>query len=61
MPVTGTKKSGTLYLWASRTPEVGWSVDRLELGLKDDPGRRVLLKAMPAVSEAGAMVAKEVG
>ncbi|KAK4298652.1 hypothetical protein Pmani_029020 [Petrolisthes manimaculis] len=59
VPVAGTKQSGTLYLWASRTLEEGWRVDRLELGLKDDPGRRVLLKATP-MSEAGVQVAKEV-
>lgn len=45
VPVKGTKQSGTLYLWASRSSyDENWSVDRLELGLKDDPGRRVLLK-----------------
>lgn len=48
VPVTGPKKSGTLYLWASR-PEYSdkWNVDRLELGLTDDPGRRVLLRDSP--------------
>lgn len=44
VPVKGPKLDGTLYLFASR-PEYGqqWNVDRLELGLKDDPSRRILL------------------
>lgn len=45
VPVKGTKLSGTLYLWASRSSlDQNWSVDRLELGLEKDPGRRVLLR-----------------
>lgn len=44
VPVKGPKLDGTLYLFASR-PDYGqqWNVDRLELGLKDDPSRRILL------------------
>ncbi|XP_042231389.1 uncharacterized protein LOC121872601 isoform X2 [Homarus americanus] len=45
VPVKGTKQSGTLYLWASRIEyDRNWNVDRLELGLENDPGRRVLLR-----------------
>lgn len=44
VPVKGTKKTGILYLWASRS-EAGekWNVDRLELGFKEEPGRRILI------------------
>ena len=46
VPLKGNKQGGTLYLWASR-PETSepWSVDRLELGVEEHPGKRILLKA----------------
>lgn len=45
VPLKGPKQGGTLYLWASR-PEVSqpWSVDRLELGVEEQPGKRILLR-----------------
>lgn len=44
VPVRGSNKSGVLYLWASR-PEIGqkWNIDRLELGFKEEPLRRILI------------------
>lgn len=45
IPVKGPKNKGTLFFWAERTdPEEKWNVYRLELGLKNDPSRRLLIK-----------------
>ncbi|KAK7077067.1 hypothetical protein SK128_027355 [Halocaridina rubra] len=44
VPVKGPQKAGTLYLWASRPDtSVKWNVDRLELGFKEEPNRRILI------------------
>jgi cytochrome c oxidase assembly factor 1 len=45
IPVRGPKNKGTLYFWAERLdPQQKWNVYRMELGLKNDPSRRLLIK-----------------
>ncbi|MPC87259.1 hypothetical protein E2C01_082116 [Portunus trituberculatus] len=45
VPLKGTKQAGILYLWASRSAGLQpWSVDRLELSVEDQPGKRILLR-----------------
>lgn len=45
VPVKGPKNKGTLFFWAERVdPEHKWNVYRMELGLKNDPNRRLLIK-----------------
>jgi cytochrome c oxidase assembly factor 1 len=45
IPVKGPKNKGTLFFWAERVdPEQKWNVYRMELGLKNDPNRRLLVK-----------------
>uniref|UniRef100_A0A0P4X256 Cytochrome oxidase complex assembly protein 1 n=1 Tax=Scylla olivacea TaxID=85551 RepID=A0A0P4X256_SCYOL len=45
VPLKGTKQTGILYLWASRSDSIQpWCVDRLELSVEDQPGKRILLR-----------------
>lgn len=45
VPVKGPKQRGTLYFWAERKSiEDSWIVNRIELGLKDEPNKRLLIK-----------------
>lgn len=45
VPVRGPKNKGTLFFWAERVdPQQKWNVYRMELGLKNDPSRRLLIK-----------------
>jgi cytochrome c oxidase assembly factor 1 len=45
IPVKGPKNKGTLFLWAEKVdPQEKWNVYRLELGLKNDLSRRLLIK-----------------
>ncbi|KAL7638752.1 UNVERIFIED_CONTAM: hypothetical protein RMT77_010285 [Armadillidium vulgare] len=44
IPVRGSKKSGTFYIFASRKEfSDNWTIDRLELGIEDVPGKRILI------------------
>jgi len=46
VPVKGKHNRGQLFLWASRPAQCEpWDVDRLELGLKTEPDRHLLLFA----------------
>ncbi|KDR23431.1 hypothetical protein L798_05793 [Zootermopsis nevadensis] len=48
VPVKGPKNKGTLFFCAKRVdPEQKWNVYRMELGLKNDPNRRLLIKNDP--------------
>jgi cytochrome c oxidase assembly factor 1 len=45
IPVKGPKNKGTLFFWAERVDsQQKWNVYRMELGLKNDPNRRLLIK-----------------
>lgn len=45
IPVSGTKQRGTMYLWAEKQPpEDKWIVCRIELELKNDPYKRLLIR-----------------
>lgn len=45
VPVKGPKDKGILYFWAQRkSPDDAWYVNRIELGLKSEPNRRLLIK-----------------
>ncbi|XP_045106764.1 uncharacterized protein LOC123501812 isoform X2 [Portunus trituberculatus] len=53
VPLKGTKQAGILYLWASRSAGLQpWSVDRLELSVEDQPGKRILLRKELTRAEA---------
>ncbi|XP_022905710.1 cytochrome c oxidase assembly factor 1 homolog [Onthophagus taurus] len=44
VPVSGTKQRGTVYFWADREGiDKPWKISRIELGLKDEPERRLLI------------------
>ncbi|XP_067005726.1 cytochrome c oxidase assembly factor 1 homolog [Anabrus simplex] len=52
VPVKGPKNSGTLFLWAKReTPQQQWIVSRLELELKNDPSRRLIIRGDSNINE----------
>lgn len=52
IPVKGPKEKGILYLWANRENiESEWIVERVELGLKKDPSKRLIIKESPNDSE----------
>lgn len=43
--VRGSKEMGTLFLWADRPNETDpWNVPRLELQIRDDDQKRLLIK-----------------
>ncbi|XP_054738737.1 uncharacterized protein LOC129244871 [Anastrepha obliqua] len=42
--VKGAKDKGKMFFWATRTPEEGWLLDRLELELQSQPEKRFLIK-----------------
>lgn len=42
--VKGPKDRGVMCFWADRTDETGWLVKRVELELKSQPDRRLLVK-----------------
>ncbi|KAF2900723.1 hypothetical protein ILUMI_05464 [Ignelater luminosus] len=45
VPVRGTKQKGVLHFWADRKDtEDHWNVSRMELELKNEPTRRLLVK-----------------
>lgn len=45
VPVSGSKQKGVIYFWAEREKsENNWTVSRIELELKNDPYRRLLIK-----------------
>lgn len=47
VPVIGLKKEGDLYFWAERdNVEDEWIICRMELGLKDTPNKRLLVKSL---------------
>lgn len=51
IPVKGPKNKGTLFFWAEKVdPQQNWNVYRMELGLKNDPSRRLLIKNDPPSS-----------
>ncbi|CAG0886353.1 unnamed protein product [Darwinula stevensoni] len=44
IPVKGPKDRGTLYVWAERPDyKDEWTITRLELGLKSEPEKRLLI------------------
>ncbi|XP_044264362.1 uncharacterized protein LOC123011121 [Tribolium madens] len=43
VPVRGPKQKGKIYFWASKHNSE-WVVNRIELGLEDEPNRRLLIK-----------------
>lgn len=43
IPVCGSKQKGTLYFWAERQ-QSQWVVTRIELELKNDPYKRLLIQ-----------------
>lgn len=46
VPVKGAKERGTVHFWAERkSQDDKWLVTRIELGLKNDPSRRLLIKS----------------
>jgi hypothetical protein len=48
IPVKGPQNKGTLFFWAEKVdPQQKWNVYRMELGLKNDPSRRLLIKNDP--------------
>lgn len=45
IPIKGSKENGVLYFWAKKSNvEDKWSVTRIELELKSDPNKRLLIK-----------------
>ncbi|RZC41230.1 Coa1 domain containing protein [Asbolus verrucosus] len=44
VPVRGPKQKGTVYFWAIKQNSDHWTVNRIELGLKNEPNRRLLIK-----------------
>jgi cytochrome c oxidase assembly factor 1 len=45
IPVKGPKNKGTLFLWAEKVdPQQNWNIYRMELGLKNDLSRRLMIK-----------------
>jgi hypothetical protein len=43
--VKGSKAKGSMYFWAEKEKEAEhWEVTRIELQLKDDPDKRLLIK-----------------
>ncbi|KAJ9584295.1 hypothetical protein L9F63_021364 [Diploptera punctata] len=45
VPVSGPKNKGILYFWAVKDDiQQKWNVHRMELGLKNDPHKRLLVK-----------------
>lgn len=47
VPVSGVKKKGDLYFWAERDGiDQPWIICRMELGLKDTPNKRLLVKSL---------------
>lgn len=45
VPVKGPKEKGTLHFWAEKNSESGkWDVKRIELQLKSDASRRLIIK-----------------
>ncbi|XP_020713398.1 uncharacterized protein LOC101456876 [Ceratitis capitata] len=42
--VKGSNDRGKMYFWATRAPETGWLVDRLELEVRSQPEKRFLIK-----------------
>ncbi|XP_017781572.1 PREDICTED: uncharacterized protein LOC108566274 [Nicrophorus vespilloides] len=50
VPVKGAKEYGTVYFWANRqTSDDKWSVNRIELELKKDNTRRLLIKNVEVI------------
>lgn len=45
--VKGPKNRGSMYFWAHRTDETGWLVHRIELELKNQPEKRLMVKNYP--------------
>lgn len=44
VPVIGSKERGTMHFWAKRkSVDDKWFVNRIELGLKNEPNRRLLV------------------
>lgn len=45
IPVKGPLQKGTMYFWAKRaTEQENWIVNRIELGLKNEADRRLLIR-----------------
>ena len=45
VPISGSEHQGEFYIWASRdTVESEWNIDRLEISVDDQPGKRILLQ-----------------
>ncbi|XP_017495079.1 PREDICTED: uncharacterized protein LOC108383209 [Rhagoletis zephyria] len=42
--VKGANDKGKMFFWATRTPEEGWFLDRLELEVRSQPDKRFLIK-----------------
>ncbi|XP_055837881.1 uncharacterized protein LOC129906231 [Episyrphus balteatus] len=42
--VKGPKDKGTIFFWATRTDELGWVLDKLDLEVKSQPDKRFLIK-----------------
>jgi cytochrome c oxidase assembly factor 1 len=43
VPVKGPKQKGMIYFWAAKQ-DTEWVVTRIELGLQNEPNRRLLIK-----------------
>ena len=43
VPIKGPKQKGVIYFWANKL-DSGWTVNRIELGLDNEPNRRLLIK-----------------
>ncbi|XP_068896500.1 uncharacterized protein [Tenebrio molitor] len=43
VPVKGPKQKGMIYFWAAKQ-DTEWVVKRIELGLQNEPNRRLLIK-----------------
>lgn len=54
VPVKGPNSKGTIFFWARREDvSKAWDVFRLELELKDDKNRRLLIKKEAILSKPG--------
>lgn len=48
IPVKGPKEKGIMYLWASRPDQKSeWTLESVELGLKSDLKKRLIIKRSP--------------
>jgi cytochrome c oxidase assembly factor 1 len=43
VPIKGPKQKGMIYFWAAKQ-DTEWVVKRIELGLQNEPNRRLLIK-----------------